>query len=91
MSNRVVPVFGSASLLVYMAPVTPSAAAAPLVSEVSTVVVPSATLMRRFWPVSLMTRSRSAAGLKSTPNEVPCRATLARAARVATALTGSMT
>lgn len=38
------------------------------------VVPPGLTLWRRFWPVSLMIRSRSAAGLKSTPNEAPFRA-----------------
>jgi hypothetical protein len=45
-------------------------------SGVSTAVVPSSTLCRRFWPVSLTTRSRLAAGLKSTPNVVPSSATL---------------
>ncbi len=46
----------------------------------STVVVSGAAassmLWRRFWPVSEMTRSRFAAGLKSTPNAVPARATV---------------
>ena len=36
----------------------------------------SSRLWRRFWPVSLTTRSRLAAGLKSTPKLVPLRATV---------------
>ena len=42
-----------------------------MVRGASAMVVPPAfTLWRRFWPVSLMMRRRSAAGLKSTPNDV---------------------
>ena len=35
---------------------------------------PVSGLRRRFWPVSLTTRMRSAVGLKSKPNAVPDRA-----------------
>ncbi len=73
------------SLFVYATPVTPFAVVpvvaggtGGLVSVPSTAVLPAAgapagssMLCRRFWPVSLTTRSRLAAGLKSTPNELP--------------------
>lgn len=42
-----------------------------VVSTASSTVVWSLRLWRRFWPLSLITRSRSAAGLKSTPKFVP--------------------
>ena len=40
------------------------------------VVPPAFTLCARFWPLSLMMRRRSAAGLKSTPNVVPLSGTV---------------
>ncbi len=40
------------------------------------VAVASSRLWRRFWPVLETTRSRLAAGLKSTPKLVPLRATV---------------
>jgi len=40
----------------------------------SVVVAPVSALMRRFSPLSLMTRRRSATGLKSTPNWLPVSA-----------------
>lgn len=49
------------------------AAAAPLTMP-SVVAAPVVTSMRRFRPVSLTTRSRSATGLKSTPNWLPVSA-----------------
>jgi hypothetical protein len=94
-SNSVVAVVGSRSLLVYAAAVTPvaGAVAGGYVSVPSTAVVPAAgmpiwssMLCRRFWPVSLMTRSRFAAGLKSTPNLVPASGTLSWETLVAFAL-----
>jgi len=40
----------------------------------SVVVAPVSALMRRFRPLSLVTRSRAATGLKSTPNWLPVSA-----------------
>ena len=51
-----------------------------------TVTPPSLTLWRRFWPVSLTMRRRSAAGLKSTPNEFPTSGTDSLLTNVAAAL-----
>ena len=82
MSNSVVAVLGSASLLVYAAPVTPRAVAGGGPGLLSVVLVTvsllASTLSARFWPVSLMMRRRSTVGLKSTPKEVPLSATLRR-------------
>jgi hypothetical protein len=82
-SNRVVAVAALRSLLVYAAPVTPRAVDGGVVGLVS---VPSMTvvrgaaassmLWRRFCLVSEIIRKRFAAGLKSTPNAVPDRATV---------------
>ena len=75
MSNSVVAVFGSASLLVYAAPFTPSAGltgvAPGMFSVPPGLTVPSSTFAARFWPVSETIRRRSTVGLKSTPNEAP--------------------
>ena len=49
------------------------------------VAVASSRLWRRFWPVSLTTRSRLAAGLKSTPKLLPLRATVSWPTLVAVA------
>jgi hypothetical protein len=63
------------SLFVYAAPVKPLAGEPLRVSGVSlTVLLPSMSC-RRFWPVSLMIRSRSAAGLTSTPKLTPSSGT----------------
>lgn len=93
MSKRDVAVAALRSLLVYAAPVTPSAVdggVVGLVSVPSTVVVSGAAgssmLCRRFCPVSLMTRRRFAAGLKSTPKRMPDRATVSCETFVAFAL-----
>jgi hypothetical protein len=43
----------------------------PVVLTSTSTTVPSLGSMRRFWSASLITRSRSAAGLKSTPKAVP--------------------
>lgn len=72
---------------------TPVAVVGGVVGLVSvpSVVVPrgaalSSMLCRRFCPVLLMTRSRLAAGLKSTPNCRPARATVSWETFVALAL-----
>jgi hypothetical protein len=81
-------------LFVYAAPAMPSAGTtfAPdaTVSVASTAVVPPAfTLWRRFWPVSLTTRSRSAAGLKSTPNDMPDSGVVSAFTKVSPAVASS--
>src|SRR3954454_10565256 len=77
MSNSVVTVAGFRSLFVYAAAVTP-----PVVPDAggvgrygSAIVEWVAGLCRRFWPLSLITRSRSAAGLKSTQKVEPSSGT----------------
>ena len=94
MSNSVVAVFGSASLLVYAAPLMPSAGftgvAPGMFSVVFTAVVPSSTLAARFWPVSETIRRRSTVGLKSTPNEAPDSGWLSRLTSVAAAVLTSI-
>ncbi len=95
-SNSVVAVAASRSLLVYAAPVTPRAVeggVAGLVRVPSAVVLGSAgssMLWRRFWPVSLMTRRRLAAGLKSTPKCLPMRATVSCETFTAPALSSTV-
>ena len=66
--------------------------AAGSVSALSTAVAASAVAngWRRFWPVSLMIRSALAAGLKSTPKDLPLRATVSWRTLVAAPLASSM-
>jgi hypothetical protein len=93
-SNSVVAVFGSASLFVYAAPVTPVPVVAGgpgYVSTPSVSVAPVSTFTRRFWPPSPITRRRSTVGLKSTPKEVPLSATFRRDFSVAWAVLSEIT
>ncbi len=64
MTNNVVAVPGSRSLLVYAAAVTPLVTpdAGGVDNVVSATVVWVLRSWRRFWPLSLITRRRSAAG-----------------------------